>query len=247
MVAAVAKLGIVFGAAAALAVAVLPLRRRWRDLARAAVGQAAHRRLMEPHSILMLAATGVVVAFVPIVLIATWLARRGVLANSQPGLAFHTWAPPIAATCSIGAAAIHVVVVPEHADEFPPAGVFFAALAAFQLVWAVAWLRRQSNWLAVVGLTVNLLTIAIWVWSRTIGFPLGAEPGSVEPVGYRDVLATVLEVVLAVVLIATLSEGRVQRIRELRLTAQDAFVATGLAMSAVVIFSTVAVLVGEGH
>lgn len=66
------------------------------------------------------------------------------------------------------------------------------------------------------GLAVNAVTIGIWVWSRTSGLPIGAEPDAVEPVGYRDVLATVLEVVLVVVLVATLSERRVPRIRNLR-------------------------------
>ena len=195
----------------------------------------------------MLAATGVVAAFVPIVITATWLTRRGVLSTGRRGLAFDRWAPPIAAICSIGAAAIHVLVVPEHASEHLPAGVFFAVLAAFQLAWAVAWLRRPANWLAVLGLAVSAVTIGIWVWSRTLGLPIGAKPGAVEPVGYRDVLATVLEVVLVVVLAATLSERRVPRIRHLRLSAQDAFVATGLAVSAVLIFSTVAVLAGDAH
>ena len=199
------------------------------------------------HSILMLAATGVVVAFVPIVVIATWLTRRGVLSNRRPGLAFHRWAPPIAAICSIGAAAIHVVVVPEHADEYLPAGAFFAGLAAFQVAWAIAWLGRPADWLAGIGLAVNGITIGIWAWSRTIGFPLGVGSGAIEPVGYRDGLAMVLEVVLAIVLVSALSERRVQRIRELRVTEQDAFVATGLSVSAVLIFSTVAVLVGDTH
>ena len=202
---------------------------------------------MHLHSILMLAATGVVTAFLPIVVVATWLTRHGVLTNRRPGLAFQSWAPPIAAICSIGAAVIHVVVVPEHIEQYLQAGVFFVVLAAFQFAWGIAWLRDPSKWIAVVGLAVNLITIVIWVWSRTIGLPVGAEPGAVEPVGYRDVLATVLEVVLAGVLVATLMEGRVRRIRELRLTAQDAFVATGLAFSAVLIFSTVAVLVRETH
>ena len=202
---------------------------------------------MHLHSILMLAAMGVVAAFVPIVVIATWLTQRGVLSTGRPGLAFDRWAPPIAAISSIGAAAIHLLVVPEHADEYLPAGVFFAVLAAFQLAWAVAWLRRPADWLAVLGVAANVVTIGIWVWSRTIGFPVGAEPGAVEPIGYRDVLAAVLEVVLVVVLVATLSERRVPRIRELRLSAQDTFVATCLAVSAVLIFSTVAVLAGDAH
>ena len=201
---------------------------------------------MHLHSIFMIASTGVVVAFVPVVVIATWRARRGVPSTSRPGLEFDRWAPPIAAICSIGVAAIHVVVVPEHADEIPR-GVFFAVLAAFQFAWPIAWLRRPAVWLAVVGLAVNLVTIGIWVWSRTIRLPIGAEPGAVEPLGYRDVLATVLEVVLVVVLVATLSERRVPRIRELRLPVQDAFVATGLAVSAVLIFSTVAVFAGDVH
>ncbi len=72
---------------------------------------------MHLHAILMLAATGVVLTFVPIVVIVSWLARRGILSNRRPGLAFGRWAPPIAAICSIGAAAIHLLVVPEHAEE----------------------------------------------------------------------------------------------------------------------------------
>ena len=177
---------------------------------------------MHLQSILMLAATGVVAAFVPIVVVATWLTQRGVLSTGRPGLVFDRWAPPLAAICSIGAAAIHFLVVPEHADEYLPAGAFFAVLAAFELAWAAAWLRRPATWLAVLGLAVNAITIGIWVWSRTIGLPIGAEPGAVEPIGYRDVLATVFELVIVVVLVATLSERRVAQIRELRLSAQGA-------------------------
>ena len=202
---------------------------------------------MHTHAVLTLAIIGVLAAFFPVIALATWLTRRGVLSTAEPGLAFHRWTAPIAGTCSIGAALIHAAVVPDHATEYLPAGVFFAVLAAFQLWWAIAWSRGQRTWLAVLALVVNLVAVAIWVWSRTAGFPLGVEPGAVEPVGYQDSLATLLEVVVAAVIGATLAEARLPRIRRLRLTTLDAFVGAGLTVSAVTAYSVVAVLIEAPH
>ena len=142
----------------------------------------------------------------------------------------------LAAASSLGAAAIHLVVIPEHAAEYPPAGVFFAALAVFQLAWAGAIMWRSNVRIAIAGLVVNAATIGIWVWSRTLGFPLGAEPGAVEPVGYQDTLATVLELGLVIVVGLLVWETWRSPIARLKISEADAFVGTGLGISAIAIF-----------
>jgi hypothetical protein len=41
----------------------------------------------------------------------------------------------LAALASLGAAVIHFAVVPTHWHEWIPSGLFFVAIASFQLVW----------------------------------------------------------------------------------------------------------------
>ena len=202
---------------------------------------------MHFHSILMLAATGVVSMAVPIVVTAGWLGRHGRLGADGRRVGFQTWGLILAAACSTGAAAVHLAVIREHAAEYLPAGLFFAGLAAFQLAWAVGVLWRPGAGLISVGLAVNAGTIALWVWSRTLGFPLGAEPGAVEPVGYPDALASLLEGVIVIVAGLWLWERRRRPFPRLRISVADAFVATGLGITAVAIFTSVAVFVGHGH
>lgn len=201
---------------------------------------------MHLHSILMLAATGVVVAFVVIVMAVAWLQGRGVIRRGRRTVGFQRWGATLAAACSLGAGAIHLVVVPEHAAEYLPAGVFFVALTVFQVAWAGAMMWQSNTRLAIAALVVNAATIGIWAWSRTLGFPVGAEPGAVEPVGYRDTLATVLELVLVIIVGLLVWERWRSPIVRLKISQADAFVGTSLGISAIVIFTVVVFLVG-GH
>jgi hypothetical protein len=90
--------------------------------------------------------------------------------------------------------------------------------------------------LQVVGLLVNLATIALWTWSRTLGLPVGAEPGTSDSVGYPDVIATAFELGLVVVVVLMLLDARDgPRLKRLRVSELDAFVASGLAIRAVAI------------
>jgi len=195
----------------------------------------------------MLAATGVVVAFVPIVVAVAWLTRRGLVTTGIRAIGFQAWGPPLAAGCSIGAAAIHAAVVGEHLTEYLPAGLFFGALAAFQFGWGFLFVWRSTTLVAVVGFAVNAATIGLWVWSRTVGFPLGSEPGAVEPVGYQDTLASVLETALLVMVGIVLWERVRGPIVRLSISQADSVVGIGLGISAVGIFTVLAVLVGGGH
>ena len=102
----------------------------------------------------------------------------------------------IAILCSAGAAAIHFAVLGEHFDESWLYGAFFAVVAWFQVVWALAVLREASPGLYWAGAAVNAAIIAIWAVTRTLGVPIGPASGEVEAVGVADVFATLFEVVI---------------------------------------------------
>ena len=104
----------------------------------------------------------------------------------------------LAAACSVVAAVVHVVVMPEHLDEYWLFGLFFGALAALQLGYAGMLAVRPSRRLLVAGALVNASTVAVWLVSRTVGLPIGPAAGAPEPVGVLDVLSTAAEVVLLV-------------------------------------------------
>ena len=94
---------------------------------------------------------------------------------------------------SFGAAAIHFAVSPDHFGEWAPYGIAFACLAWFQILWAAAYVARPSPGWARAAVVVNAAVILVWAWSRTIGLPIGPEPGSTEPVGFADTLSSGLE------------------------------------------------------
>ena len=93
----------------------------------------------------------------------------------------------------VGAAVIHVVVVPEHLTEWAAAGVFFAVLAVAQLLVAVAALVRPAPVVWVASVVVAAGPIVLWLVSRTVGLPLGPEPGAPEALGLSDLACAVLE------------------------------------------------------
>ncbi len=91
-----------------------------------------------------------------------------------------------AAVASIGAAAIHFAVAPMHWNDWLPSGVFFASIAAFQLVWGLLAWSRQTSLLLAAGVAANIGSTALWAMSRTAGAPFGpnaGEPETVEAAG----------------------------------------------------------------
>ncbi|GAB3875832.1 hypothetical protein GCM10028802_12650 [Terrabacter terrigena] len=93
----------------------------------------------------------------------------------------------------VGAAAIHVVVVPEHLDEWAAAGLFFVVLAATQLLVGVGVLVRPGRLVWAASVVVAAGPIALWALSRTVGLPFGPEPGVPEALGMGDLACAVLE------------------------------------------------------
>jgi hypothetical protein len=119
-----------------------------------------------------------------------WLRRRDRWPPALPML--------LAAALSVGAAAVHAVVCPEHFHEGLLYGQFFAVAAGAQLTWAVLVIFRPRRWLPVAGLVGNLAILALWAITRTVGIPFGPEAGEIEAVGVLDAIATALEVALLI-------------------------------------------------
>lgn len=102
----------------------------------------------------------------------------------------------IAASLSVAAGVIHLVMVPSHAGESMAEGIGFALAGWFQVV--TAWLfltRRVRNLLAPIAVA-NVMFVGAWVWSRTAGIPFGAHAGQSESVGFVDLTTVAFEVAL---------------------------------------------------
>lgn len=110
---------------------------------------------------------------------------------------------------SAAAGLIHAAVVSEHLSESLLFAAFFAALAVWQVKWAFQVVTRPSRSLLTRGALVNGGVVAIWILSRTIGFPVGPQHWTPEALGLRDLLSSLLEaaIVLGALLLADLGEG----------------------------------------
>jgi len=98
-----------------------------------------------------------------------------------------------AAVASLGAAVIHFTVAPMHWRDWLPSGVFFAALATFQLLWAfVAWSRPGILVLA-AGIAANVGAAGLWVMSCVVGPPVGPSAGRPEAVGAAGICVLLLQ------------------------------------------------------
>jgi hypothetical protein len=118
----------------------------------------------------------------------------------------------LAAVCSVVAAVVHAKVCPEHFGEATLYGVFFMTAALAQLGWAaiVWWQPRRSLLLA--GVAGNVLVVALWALTRSVGIPLGPERGEVESVGLLDIVATVAEVGVVLTALLALSNLAPRRV-----------------------------------
>jgi hypothetical protein len=99
----------------------------------------------------------------------------------------------LAAIASVGAAVIHVAVIPPHWQAWLPAGLFFASVTVFQVLWALGAWTRPSGPLLGAGILINGGCAVLWVWSRTAGVPFGPHAGEPELVGAADICALLLQ------------------------------------------------------
>ena len=109
----------------------------------------------------------------------------------------------ILASCSFGAAAIHLAMATSHAGEWLAEGIVFAISGWMQLGLAVAFVLRPTRAALLVACVANSVFIAAWAWTRAVGTPFGPEAGSVHDTGLVDLSVVALE--LAIVLLSALA------------------------------------------
>jgi len=107
------------------------------------------------------------------------------------------WRAIRAAIFTLGAGAIHLTVMPQHFQEYPPFGVFFLLSGLAQVGLAAALLFSTGSLTAIVGAAANLAVVTLWLVSRTVGLPIGDDPWRPETIGVADAAATILELMAA--------------------------------------------------
>src|SRR4051794_31367554 len=118
----------------------------------------------------------------------------------------------VAAGFSLLAGFVHGSVCPEHFNEAFGYGLFFLFAATSQTAWAALVVARPHRWLLGAGAAGNLAVVALWLFTRTTGLPLGPERGEVESIGALDVLATVAELGVVVSVLLFMSRFASQRV-----------------------------------
>jgi hypothetical protein len=112
------------------------------------------------------------------------------------------------ALASIAAGAINIAAAATVGRDSTQSLAFFVVVAAAQLVWGAVALAQAPRWWLALGAVGNLVVVATWVVSRTVGLPVGEFAGITLPVGFPDGLATALEAVTVVGAAALLVRGR---------------------------------------
>ncbi|MGH2705200.1 MAG: hypothetical protein ACRDJ4_08920 [Actinomycetota bacterium] len=145
----------------------------------------------------------------------------------------------VVAIPTLGAAAIHLAVTPEHLAEGALVGSFFLIAGLVQALWAFLLLRGAPGRLLLAGAAGNLALVALWSVSRTSGLPFGPHPGIPEPVGRPDLGAVAFELLSAAVVLHTLMH------RDRRHSPTPALIALGLATA--IPLTVWALFPGSGH
>ncbi len=111
-------------------------------------------------------------------------------------------------TLLAAAAAILFAKVPAHAAAMRAEGVAFIAAAFVQVALAIAAaVRPTRRWLQAV-VVINVVFIAVWAVSRTMGLPIGPGSGTAHPVTVVDLTLVLFEGLAAMVAIAVLMRPR---------------------------------------
>src|SRR5262249_24544831 len=88
-----------------------------------------------------------------------------------------------AAMLTLGAAAIHFSVAPDHLEVFPLFGVLFLVVGAVQLTLAALLVVLPGRRVFSTAVAVALACLVVWTASRTVGLPVGPHPAQPEALG----------------------------------------------------------------
>jgi hypothetical protein len=109
---------------------------------------------------------------------------------------------------SIAAGVINIAAAATVGRGSAQSLAFFVVVATAQLVWGAVALARAPRWWLALGAAGNLVVVATWVVSRTVGLPAGVYAGITLPIRFPDSLATILEVVVVAGAAALMVWGR---------------------------------------
>jgi hypothetical protein len=112
------------------------------------------------------------------------------------------------ALASIAAGAINVAAAATVGRASGENLAFFVLVAAAQLAWGAVALVRAPRWWLALGAAGNLVVVATWVVSRTVGLPFGVYAGITLPARFPDTLATVLAAVIVIGAAALMVRGQ---------------------------------------
>jgi len=144
----------------------------------------------------------------------------------------------ILAVLSLGAAVIHLVMVPAHAGEWMPQGIAFALSGWFQIAFAVAVIALPSKrWLA-LGMVGNLAFIVAWAITRTAGMPFGPESGIRETASLVDLTCVGLEAALVLACLVFLAKPRLGENFDSRALVAASIVPVGIVMLTTVVLAS---------
>jgi hypothetical protein len=98
----------------------------------------------------------------------------------------------VVALASIAAGAIHIAAAATIARGNAQMEAFFGVAAAAEIVWGLLTLVWAPRWWLALGALGNAVVVATWIVSRTVALPFGPYAHVVLPVGFADVVATIL-------------------------------------------------------
>lgn len=155
----------------------------------------------------------------------------------------------ILAGLSGGAAVIHLAAAPSHYEEIGDLASGFVVAAIFQAAWIRWCLAGPSHRTAWIGIAGNLVIVAAWAWTRTVGLPIGELAGVPEPVGYPDAASVVFELILVAGLAARVAGvgAAIERRIDLRTVAAIAVVPVVGLVLVLTSLATVAIAGGMEH
>jgi hypothetical protein len=146
---------------------------------------------------------------------------------------FLAWA---SAGLMVGAGVIHFAFAPDHIAEYLPFGIAFYAMGVAQVAGGLAvGIFSRSRPLLLAAVAGSLGICALWLVSRTVGLPIGAELWHPEKVGVADTVCVGFQLGTAGLLGAILARrGAFGRLRERHLGWRTAAVAlTAFALAVV--------------
>jgi hypothetical protein len=126
--------------------------------------------------------------------------RSSAAGTGRPG------ARTVVVACGLlGSGLIHAAVVPEHLEEWTVAGVFFSVLTVASVLLAALVLRRPTRPALAMSALVSVIPLLVWAVSRSVGLPIGPEPGVPEAIGLADLAACALELLTLVLAVSLLA------------------------------------------